>query len=144
MNPLIHMQCKSETDNPIQSIQCPRTIPEPIPATLLPLTEAVVPDTMESVTFLAMVTTVVKNPVAMTAVVKNPVVKNPVAMTAVVKTSRLRVSASPEPFLPSAENKPSAPFSEHSGSCASDSSTASTRFTRPTRTVSDSALCTFT
>ena len=139
MNPLIHMQCKSETDNPIQSIQCPRTIPEPIPATLLPLTEAVVPDTMESVTFLVMVTTV-----AMTAVVKNPVVKNPVAMTAVVKTSRLRVSASPEPFLPSAENKPSAPFSEHSRSCASDSLTASTRFTRPTRTVSDSAQCTFT
>ena len=137
------MQCKSETDNPIQSIQCPRTIPETIPVTLLPLTEAVVPDTMESVTFLVMVMTVVKNPAVITAV-KNLAVKNLVVKNLAVKTSRIRVSASPEPFLPSAENKPSAPFSEHSRSCASDSLTASTRFTRPTRTVSDSAQCTFT
>jgi hypothetical protein len=103
---------------------------------------------MESVIFLAMVMTVVKNPVVknlvvMTVAVKNPVAKNPVAMT-VVKTPQLPVSASLEPFLPSAENKPSVPFSEHSGSCASDSLTASIRFTRPTGTVSDSALCTFT
>jgi hypothetical protein len=118
---------------------------------------------MESVIFLAMVMTVVKNPVVKNLAVKNPVVKNPAVMTVVVKnpvvmtavvknpvvmtavkTPRLRVSASLEPFLPSAENKPSAPFSEHSRSCASDSLTASIRFTRPTGTVSDSALCTFT
>jgi hypothetical protein len=110
---------------------------------------------MESVIFLAMVMTVVaknpavmtvvaKNPAVMTVAVKNLVAKNLAVKNLVAKTPRLRVSASLEPFLPSAENKPSVPFSEHSGSCASDSLTASIRFTRPTGTVSDSAQCTFT
>jgi hypothetical protein len=64
---------------------------------VIPVMTAVVPDnTTKSATFLAM---------AMTAV-----------MTAAAMKGRLSVYAFPEPFLPSAENKPSALFSEHSGS----------------------------
>jgi hypothetical protein len=88
---------------------------------VMPVMTAVVPDnTTKSDTFLAMpVMTAV-----MTAVVPDNTTKSDtflaMAMTAVMTAAamkgRLSVYAFPEPFLPSAENKPSALFSEHSES----------------------------
>jgi hypothetical protein len=87
---------------------------------VMPVMTAVVPDnTTKSAIFLVMSVMPV-----MTAVVPDNTTKSdtflamPVmtVMTAVAMKGRLSVYAFPEPFLPSAENKPSAPFSEHSES----------------------------
>jgi hypothetical protein len=89
----------------------------------MPVMTAVVPDnTTKSDTFLVMPVMPVMT--VMTAVVPDNTTKSDtflaMAMTAVMTAAamkgRLSVYAFPEPFLPSAENKPSALFSEHSES----------------------------